>query len=126
MARRLTGHRQRRHVLRSCFGGIHDNLVASGSEDASVYIWHRDSGALLEVLPGHGAGSVNTVAWNPRNPRMFASCSDDRTIRVWEAPPDIAVGEVASEAGGVVDKVGKDKGRGSEGPEDRVLSSESL
>ncbi len=46
---------------------------------------NRDTGALLEVLPGHGEGSVNSVAWNPRNERMFASCSDDHTIRIWEA-----------------------------------------
>lgn len=55
--------------------------------DGNVYVWHRDTGTLLEILSGHGQGSVNTVAWNPRNERMFASCSDDNTIRIWETPP---------------------------------------
>jgi WD repeat-containing protein 26 len=55
-------------------------------QDGNVYVWHRDTGTLLETLPGHGEGSVNSVAWNPTNERMFATCSDDHTIRIWEAP----------------------------------------
>lgn len=44
------------------------------------------------MLSGHGAGSVNSVSWNPTNERMFASCSDDSTIRIWEALPSTAEG----------------------------------
>jgi WD40 repeat protein len=97
--RRYTGQKQERHVIRSCFGGVDGNFIASGSEDSNVHIWHRDTTVLLETLPGHGAGSVNAVAWNPRNPRMFASCSDDHTVRIWEAIPDANSDAVVREKG---------------------------
>lgn len=85
LARKYTGQRQGRHIIRSCFGGVDGNFVVSGSEDGNVYVWHRDRAILLDVLTGHGSGSVNSVAWNPRNAQMFASCSDDCTIRLWES-----------------------------------------
>jgi len=117
--RKYTGQRQRADVIRSCFGGQDGDFVLSGSEDSNVYIWRKDTGTLMEVLSGHEVGSVNAVAWNPKEVGMFASCSDDRTIRIWEAPPpgldDIPVPNseyegrqsVASEASGFKSPVGR-------------------
>ncbi|XWS41019.1 hypothetical protein CRYUN_Cryun17cG0045300 [Craigia yunnanensis] len=76
------GHKRSRFIIRSCFGGLEQAFIASGSEDSLVYIWHKGTGELIEALPGH-SGAVNCVSWNPANPHMLASASDDRTIRIW-------------------------------------------
>uniref|UniRef100_A0A915JC12 Uncharacterized protein n=1 Tax=Romanomermis culicivorax TaxID=13658 RepID=A0A915JC12_ROMCU len=80
----------------SCFGGVNDNFVASGSEgvrnangteDFHVYVWRRDgqSEEPVVVLKGHH-NVVNAVAWNPVDPTIMASCSDDGTVRIWGPP----------------------------------------
>lgn len=76
------GQKQGHFVIRSAFGGQNESFVASGSEDSQVYIWNRHNSALVDVLPGH-SGTVNAIAWNPVDPLMFASASDDHTVRVW-------------------------------------------
>ncbi|KAL8286124.1 hypothetical protein RQP46_004612 [Phenoliferia psychrophenolica] len=95
IVRRFLGHDQGQYVLQSTFGGALENYVCSGSEDGKVYLWHRDTGQLVHVLEGHGGGSVNAVAWNRRHPGMFASCSDDRTVRIWGFPPQRKAGAMS-------------------------------
>lgn len=68
-------------MIRSCFGGGSNRgrFIVSGSEDAKIYVWHKDSlatgaGGPLECLSGHEKGSVNDVAWNlVSKTGMFAS-----------------------------------------------------
>jgi len=80
--RRYEGMKQSRYVVQASFGGAEDMFIVSGSEDSQVYVWHRLSGNLLSVLPGH-SGTVNSVDWSPIDPHMLVSASDDGTIRVW-------------------------------------------
>ncbi|KAJ3062592.1 hypothetical protein HDU98_001529 [Podochytrium sp. JEL0797] len=81
--RKFTGHKQGRFVIRSCFGGTAQTFVLSGSEDSNVYVWNREHGVLLECLEGHSA-TVNSISWNSKM-NLFASASDDCTIRIWRA-----------------------------------------
>ncbi|KAL8905601.1 MAG: hypothetical protein Q9171_006605 [Xanthocarpia ochracea] len=90
IVKRFLGQRQGEYVIRSTFGGADQNLIISGSEDARVYIWHKENGSLIERLEGHGRlegqgspGCVNVVAWNPADPCMFASGGDDQKVRIW-------------------------------------------
>ncbi|KAI9209708.1 WD40-repeat-containing domain protein [Polychytrium aggregatum] len=84
--RKYVGQKQGRFLIRSCFGGKEQNFVLSGSEDGAIYIWRRESASLIELLEGH-EGCVNHVAWNP-GLRVFASASDDHTIRIWAGESD--------------------------------------
>ncbi|KAH9624346.1 hypothetical protein KSS87_012409 [Heliosperma pusillum] len=79
---KYTGHMQNKYVIRSCFGGFNSAFIASGSENSEVYIWNRQKSEPIEVLSGHSM-TVNCVSWNPGNPQMLASASDDHTVRIW-------------------------------------------
>jgi WD40 repeat protein len=103
LVNKYRGQKQKDNVIRSTFGGYNQAFVVSGSEgkichnqsyhnsraydltsgnsDNHVYVWNRKHGSLLQVLEGHNA-MVNSVSWNPTNPNLFASASDDKTVRM--------------------------------------------
>ncbi|KAF2090742.1 WD repeat-containing protein-like protein [Saccharata proteae CBS 121410] len=80
--RQFQGQRQTQFIIRSSFGGAGEGFVVSGSEDSRIYIW-RNNGRLIEALDAHRPGCVNAVVWHPRDPGIFASAGDDRTVRIW-------------------------------------------
>ncbi|CAO3608245.1 unnamed protein product [Cunninghamella echinulata] len=85
--KKYTGYHQGEYVIRSTFGGPQESFILSGSDDNGVYVWSREHQVLLEVLEGH-QGRVNCVSWYPGQPMMFASASDDHTIRIWGLPSE--------------------------------------
>lgn len=95
IVKKYFGQKQGRFVIRSCFGGVNENFVLSGSEgkmqlnrDCQVYVWHRENCTVIESLGGHSGtqflilASVSCVSWNPTR-TMFASAADDHQIRIW-------------------------------------------
>ncbi|OQR69625.1 WD repeat-containing protein 26-like [Tropilaelaps mercedesae] len=70
------------YTIHSCFGGVNEKFIASGSEDNKVYIFNRWKETPIATLEGH-IRTVNCVSWNPRYPNMLASVSDDSTVRIW-------------------------------------------
>nr|XP_027199303.1 WD repeat-containing protein 26-like [Dermatophagoides pteronyssinus] len=82
LLRKFQGITQGLYTIHSCFGGVDQLFVASGSEDNKVYIWHLKREHPISVLKGH-TRTVNCVHWNPRYPHLLASASDDTTVRIW-------------------------------------------
>lgn len=88
LVRQFQGTTQGTYTIYSCFGGINESFIASGSEDSKVYIWHIKREEPLARLTGHSR-TVNCVSWNPVYPSMLASASDDATVRIWAPRPSL-------------------------------------
>ncbi|KAK4167986.1 hypothetical protein QBC43DRAFT_202672 [Cladorrhinum sp. PSN259] len=79
---RYLGHTGGKFTIRSCLGGAHSSFVISGSEDGSVFIWHKVTAAVVHKAEAH-TPRVNAVAWSPCDPALFATCGDDGKIKIW-------------------------------------------
>ncbi|XP_066945784.1 F-box/WD repeat-containing protein 5 [Macrobrachium rosenbergii] len=84
------------------FLDVSHQFVASGAEDRHGYIWERHYGVCLARLPHKDV--VNAVAFNPRDPEMLVTVSDDHKIKVWRSRRkarklhvDLADAEIAKE-----------------------------
>lgn len=57
--------------------------MLSGAEDKHGYLWDRHYGVCLAKFPHDDV--VNSVAFNPKDPEMLVTTSDDYKIKVWRS-----------------------------------------
>ena len=73
------------------------NFLISGGRDAQLKIWDLNAqkgqnteGVLSEkmLLSSQSAHwfTINSIAFHPKNPQIFATASRDKTIKIWELP----------------------------------------
>ena len=55
------------------------------SLDSNVYLWHRRQEKAIMTFSGH-TRTVNCVSSHPTSSLLFASASDDATVRIWSTP----------------------------------------
>lgn len=65
------------------FLDVCEQYVASGAEDRHGYLWDRHYGVCLAKFPHSDV--VNSVAFNPKDPEMLVTTSDDETVKVWRS-----------------------------------------
>ncbi len=63
--------------------------------DSHIYIW-RSNGVIIEALEAH-PGCVNSIAWHPKDPTVFASAGDDTKVKIWKP---ISAAPIPSGSGG--------------------------
>ena len=73
--------------------------MASGAADGEIRIWDCPSRKALRILNSHH-GAIRGLSFD-RTGTKLVSCSDDRSIRIWNVP-EAKLGEIGSEdkAGG--------------------------
>ena len=68
------------------WSSTNEGMLASGDCSKNIFIWKLiESGWLVDQIPlvGH-TDSVEDLQWSPNEPNIIASCSVDRSIRIWD------------------------------------------
>ena len=77
------------HAVRT-FCQINKKYFASGSFDWTIKIWDINTWNCVQTLCDHNSNIICIVSLNKQNNKSYkfkeiASCSNDKTIKIWEA-----------------------------------------
>ncbi|EOA91948.1 hypothetical protein ACJQWK_03400 [Exserohilum turcicum] len=75
----LEGHSRGINVVAFSPNG---EVLASGSDDATIKLWDVGTGAALQTLKGHSS-KTSRLAFTPCDSEVLASASDDKTVKLW-------------------------------------------
>ena len=64
-------------------------VLASGSKDNTIGLWHVSDGEMINTLTGH-SDSVRSLAFSPDG-QLLASASWDKTVRLWRVSDGVLV-----------------------------------
>ncbi|KAJ1818973.1 peroxisomal targeting signal 2 receptor [Coemansia sp. RSA 2598] len=71
-----------REVMSVEWNYVAKTTFLSSSWDGSIKLWNPTSPHSLRSFNGH-TGCVYTGAWAPRQPDQFASCGEDKSVKLW-------------------------------------------
>ncbi|KAF2346709.1 WD40 repeat, partial [Trinorchestia longiramus] len=89
---RYTGHRNSATVKGVNMFGPQSKFVISGSDCGNVFIWSRETEAIVRCFRADESGVVNVLEWHPHMP-LLATSGLDNDVKVWIPSNENAPGE---------------------------------
>ncbi|KJE97469.1 coronin 7 [Capsaspora owczarzaki ATCC 30864] len=90
------------HITDFAFGPFNDNLLATGSGDASVALWNIPDAGLTESLStpvvrlAGAAGRIESLTWHPTASGLLASAAGN-TVKLWDVEKAAVTIDLASQ-----------------------------
>ena len=71
------------------FCQINNYYFASGSFDCTIKIWAINKWKCIQTIVGHNNNIISIISIKNNNDycNTIASCSNDKTIKIWEGNP---------------------------------------
>ncbi|KAF9438692.1 hypothetical protein BGZ76_005835 [Entomortierella beljakovae] len=101
---------------------LDNTTFATSSSDRKVYVCRVDSTKPLKVFEGH-THEVNAVRWDPLG-ELLASCSDDKSAKIWRMSQDECVYDLTAHTDAVYDMTWAPRESSSKEP--RILATASF